>query len=137
MEALGKLLLVEDEHTLRGLVAHFLRIARYDVVEAADGQEGVDRFMELGPFDLALVDLNLPILCGVEVCRRIRAVTPDQPILVCSAAILAESEVALRQLGISRFLTKPYLPDALLRQIRDAMSFAGEFQGVATRRACG
>jgi DNA-binding response OmpR family regulator len=122
MECRGKLLLVEDEHTLRGLVAHFLHAAGYLVVEAPDGQAGVDRFFDSGPFDLALVDLNLPFVCGVEVCRRIRAESPTQPILICSAAIVPESEAALRSLGVAHYLTKPYHPDVLLGHIRERLA---------------
>jgi two-component system KDP operon response regulator KdpE len=124
MERHGRLLLVEDEHGLRGLVAQFLRGARYHVIEARDGREAIDRFTDSGPFDLALVDLNLPVFSGVEVCRRILAACPDQKILICSAAITAEFERALYDLGIDRFLTKPYHPEALLAQVRRALDNA-------------
>lgn len=115
------LLLVEDEPNLRNLVALFLRGAGFRVVEARDGQEAVDRFEDAGPFDLALVDLNLPVFSGVEVCRRVRRVQPDQPILICSAAIVPDSERALRELGVHQFLTKPYHPDDLLSLVRRAV----------------
>lgn len=114
------LLLVEDEPNLRGLVALFLRGAGYRVIEAQDGQEAVDRFADSGPFDLALVDLNLPVFSGVEVCRRVRRARPDQAILICSAAIVSEAECVLRELGVHQFLTKPYHPDELLAQVRRA-----------------
>jgi DNA-binding response OmpR family regulator len=117
MERRGSLLLVEDEHVLRGLVAQFLRGAEYRVVEARDGPEGVERFADSGPFDLALVDLNLPIFSGVEVCRRIRRSRPDQRIMICSAAILDQHEQALHELGIDHFLSKPYHPESLLAHI--------------------
>ena len=123
----GSLLLVEDEHLLRGLVAQFLRGADYGVVEAADGAEGVARFADAGPFDLALVDLNLPVFSGVEVCRRIRRLRPAQPILICSAAILDDHADALLALGIDHFLTKPYHPEDLLEHI------ARELDGLACR----
>src|SRR5262245_35893991 len=92
---LGHLLLVEDEHRLRSLVAQFLRNEGYDVVEAGDGAEGVQCFADEGPFDLVLVDLNLPVFSGVEVCRRIKRVHPAQRIMVCSAAIVGDHERAL------------------------------------------
>lgn len=117
MERQRALLLVEDEHVLRGLVAQFLRGESFRVVEAADGQEGVDRFHDSGPFDLVLLDLNLPVFSGVEVCRRIRAARPEQRVMICSAAIVPECETALHALGIRHFLTKPYLPEALLAHI--------------------
>ena len=114
---LGNLLLVEDEHRLRGLVAQFLRGEGYQVVEAGDGPEGVERFADSGPFDLVLVDLNLPVFSGVEVCRRIKRARPDQRIMVCSAAILGDHERALAALGVDHYLTKPYHPEDLIAHI--------------------
>ena len=110
---LGTVLLVEDEDALRRLVAEFLRADGYSVVEAADGPEGVDRFEDSGPFDLAILDLNLPGFSGVEVGRRIRAARPEQSVLICSAAISREAEDTLLALGIGDFLTKPYHPEVL------------------------
>jgi DNA-binding response OmpR family regulator len=127
----GSLLLVEDEHLLRGLVAQFLRGSEYRVVEAGDGLEGVDRFVDSGPFDLALVDLNLPIFSGVEVCRRIRRIRHDQRIMICSAAILDDHEVALLSLGIDHFLTKPYHPESLLAHIARELDGAAADRGPA------
>ena len=66
----GRILLVEDETLLRSLIAQFLRGEGFEVVEAGDGREGVERFSSGNPFDLVLLDLNLPILPGIEVCRR-------------------------------------------------------------------
>jgi DNA-binding response OmpR family regulator len=124
MERRSTLLLVEDEHILRGLVAHFLRGEGFRVVEACDGPEGVARFTDSGPFDLALVDLNLPIFSGVEVCRRIKRAQPDQRIMICSAAILSDHEDALLKLGIDHYLTKPYHPEALLAHIREELRWS-------------
>jgi DNA-binding response OmpR family regulator len=111
------LLLVEDESRLRNLVAQVLRCEGYEVVEAADGREGVERFIDSGPFDLLLVDLNLPVFSGVEVCRRVRARNPDQRIMICSAAIVGDHERDLSLLGIGHFLTKPYRAEDLLAHI--------------------
>src|SRR4051794_22449668 len=80
MDRRGSLLLVEDEDVLRMLVAQFLRAEGFSVCEAADGAEGVAKYAEEGPFDLLLVDLNLPCLPGVEVCRRVRKQSPGQKI---------------------------------------------------------
>lgn len=121
MERRATLLLIEDEHMLRGLIAQFLRNEGYATVEACDGQEAVERFEDSGPFDLALVDLNLPVFNGVEVCRRLRRERPDQSIIICSAAIMPEHEVALKALGIEHFLTKPYHPEALLSHIAEEL----------------
>jgi CheY-like chemotaxis protein len=117
----GKLLLVEDENVLRGLIAQFLRVESFEVVEAADGQEAVNRFTSLQPFDVVLLDLNLPLMCGVEVCRRIKLEKPTQQVLICSAAIMDSDIEVLHCLGVERFLTKPYHPLDLLAGIDLAM----------------
>lgn len=113
----GKLLLVEDEHLLRGLIAQFLRAEGFEVVEAADGAEGVDFYRSKGPFEVVLLDLNLPALPGVEVCRRIKAEQPQQPVIICSAAIIDHFLVSLREMNVEQFLTKPYHPRDLLERI--------------------
>ena len=118
MLPLGNLLLVEDEPILRKLVSQFLRELAYVIVEASDGEEAVEYFTKLGPFDLVLCDLNLPGFDGVEVCRQIRQANPHQPIIICSAAILPKSEQSLRELGVHHHLTKPYQPESLLSLIR-------------------
>jgi DNA-binding response OmpR family regulator len=114
---LRKILIVEDEALLRGLVAQFLRAEDFQVVEAGDGREGVDRFASARPFDLVLLDLNLPILPGVEVCRQIKQQHPSQPIIICSAAILDGHLQALTAMAVDQFLSKPYHPAELLRRI--------------------
>ncbi len=118
MERRGSLLLVEDERVLRTLVAEFLRNEGYSVLEAADGGEGVSAYLDHGPFDLLLVDLRMPVMSGEEVCRRVKQQNPHQKVMVCSAAIVRESEEALRSVGVHHFLTKPYHPESLLAHIR-------------------
>jgi CheY-like chemotaxis protein len=113
----GTLLLVEDEERLRCLVAQFLRDEGFHVVEAGDGPEGAERFSDSGPFDLVLVDLNLPTFSGVEVCRRIKRINPLQRVMVCSAAITPGHELSLNEVGVEHFLTKPYHPEQLLSHI--------------------
>ena len=107
-----QLLLVEDEHLLRTLVSQFLRGEGFEVVEAADGPEGVDRFLDSGPFDLVLLDLNLPVFSGVEVCRRIRRLrAPNQRMMItCNGRSSTDHERDLERSRIHHFLTKPYHP---------------------------
>ncbi len=119
---LGYLLLVEDEHRLRNLVAQFLRNEGYQVVEAGDGPEGVSRFAESGPFDLVLLDLNLPVFSGVEVCRRIKRICPEQRVMICSAAVLGDHECALAALGVDHYLTKPYHPEDLIAHVAEELA---------------
>jgi DNA-binding response OmpR family regulator len=118
----GRLLLVEDEAVLRRLIAEFLRGEGFDVVEAADGAQGATLYAGHCPFDLVLLDLNLPLLSGVDVCRRIKALRPQQPVLICSAAILDWHVAELLELEVDQFLTKPYHPLDLLDRIAREMA---------------
>ncbi len=125
---LGSLLLVEDEDRLRSLVAQFLRGEGFNVVEAGDGLQGVERFADSGPFDLVLLDLNLPVFSGVEVCRRIKTNNPDQRLMICSAAIMPNHANALTALGVEHFLTKPYHPEELISHIAQEIGHLGSGQ---------
>jgi DNA-binding response OmpR family regulator len=113
----GRILVVEDESPLRGLIAQFLSVEGFDVVEASDGKEGVDFFSSMGPFDIVLLDLNLPIVPGVEVCRQIKLREPSQRVIICSAAVLDVHIAALTALKVDQFLSKPYHPAELLNRI--------------------
>ena len=117
MERQPTLLLVEDEHVLRTLVAEFLERAGYDVRQAASGPEAVETYRASGPFDVVMADLNLPGYSGAEVCRRIRRIDPEQPILVASAAVLPEHRLVLDAIGAVEFLSKPYHPETLLNRL--------------------
>lgn len=121
-DALGRLLLVEDEHVLRELVHQYLTLEGYEVEPAADGREAVDAYARQGPFDVVLMDLNLPVVPGVEACRQIRLMNPQQPILVCSAAILESHTEALHAVGIHDTLGKPYHPAELTSRLRAMMA---------------
>ena len=112
----ARILVVEDETLLRGLIAQFLRTEGFDVVEAADGREGVEQFAAAGPFDVVLLDLNLPAISGVEVCHQIKTQEPEQRVIICSAAVL-DSDFALAALHVDQFLSKPYHPAELLNRI--------------------
>ena len=72
VEKSARILLVDDEHSIQTLLSYPLRKDGYEVVRAADGREALDRFSEQA-FDLVVLDVMLPQLDGLEVCRRLRA----------------------------------------------------------------
>ena len=72
-----------------------------------------------------MLDLNLPVLSGVEACRRIKEIYNYQPFLVCSAAILDSHISALEVLGVTESLGKPYHPLELLSRIRAILADHG------------
>ncbi len=87
-----KILLVEDDPMLRDGLADLLQGAGHDVEEVADGSDGVNRGREEA-FDLVILDLMLPKIDGIEVCRRLRTARPALPILMLTARGAEEDKV--------------------------------------------
>ena len=101
-----KVLVIEDEESYRQALASGLGHEGFDVVLASDGTEGIHLFAEHHP-DIVLLDMLLPGIHGIDVCRRLRAVS-DVPILMVSA-VDAELDVVLGlELGASGYVTKPF-----------------------------
>ena len=110
-----KVLVVDDEGQIRLAVQRALSARGYDVDVAADGQEAVDRAAVSMP-DLIVLDLNMPVLDGLEVCRRVRAWS-DVPIIVLSVREEEPDKVAALELGADDYLTKPFGVDELLARV--------------------
>jgi DNA-binding response OmpR family regulator len=102
----ARILLVDDEQSIQTLLSYPLRRDGYDVVQAKDGLEALERFEEQ-PFDLVVLDVMLGDLSGVEVCRQIRAES-DVPVLMLTARD-AEADVVLGlEAGADDYVTKPF-----------------------------
>jgi DNA-binding response OmpR family regulator len=121
-----KILVVDDDLALLGLVSFALRQAGYLPVEANDGTAALDAFAREQP-DLVILDVNLPGLSGFEVCRRLRAQGPT-PIMLLTVRNSEEDEVRGLDLGADDYLTKPFSPRTLLARVR-ALLRRGEAAG--------
>src|SRR5512140_430118 len=110
------ILLVDDEPTLRETLAEALEADGFRVVTAADGREALARFREAKP-DLVVLDLMLPELSGIEVCRIIRAESPV-PILMLTAKSTEVDKVVGLELGADDYVTKPFSLRELSARIR-------------------
>ena len=119
MTARDRILLVDDEVALQRSVATLLRGRGYDVVVSASGHDALHQAETLPP-DLVVLDLGLPDLDGLEVCRRLRAMSPA-PIIVLSARTAEADKVAALDLGADDYVTKPFGPEELLARIRVAL----------------
>ncbi len=111
-----KILVVDDDRELLGLISFALRQAGYLVIEAADGGEALAAFEREQP-DLAILDVNLPGMSGFEVCRRIREQSAT-PIMMLTVRSTEEDEVRGLNLGADDYLTKPFSPRTLLARVR-------------------
>ena len=117
-----RILLVEDEENYRVPLAFSLRRDGFDVVQAADGVEAVEAFEAAagpsggGSIDLVLLDLMLPRLSGIEVCRRIRRASTVPVIMLTARDSEADTVVGLR-IGADDYVTKPYSYRELLARV--------------------
>jgi DNA-binding response OmpR family regulator len=124
------ILVVDDERTLRETLAESLEEEGYVVFQAADGREAVEAFRRHHP-DLILLDLMLPELSGIEVCRIIRAES-GVPILMLTAKSAEIDKVVGLELGADDYVTKPFSFRELLARVRallrrsEAQSLAAE-----------
>jgi len=122
----ARILLVDDEVPLQRTVAPMLRSRGYDVDVAGTGAAALASVGE-NPPDLVVLDLGLPDIDGLEVCRRLRA-RWDMPILVLSARGAERDKVAALDEGADDYVTKPFGPDELFARVRAVLRrrMAGE-----------
>ena len=130
-----KVLLVEDDLALSDVVSFTLRRAGYEVTVAYDGLAALEAFEATAP-DLLLLDLNLPRLDGLGVCRRVRAVS-EAPIIILS--VRGEDEAVVRglEMGADDYVVKPFNPTQLVARIRAVTRRAGVQASPGTLEAGG
>jgi two-component system response regulator MprA len=112
----ARILVIEDEERIRQFLQRGLSFEGYRVDTAADGQMGLELARESAP-DLVLLDLMLPGMDGLEVCRRIRAAS-DVPILMLTARETIEDRVTGLDAGADDYLVKPFAFDELMARVR-------------------
>jgi two-component system response regulator PhoP len=119
-----RVLLVEDDPRLQETLSSHLRAAGYAVDLSADGIEGLYLGEEF-PVDLAIIDLGLPKLSGLEVIRKLRSGGRDFPILVLTARSEWQDKVAGLEAGADDYVTKPFHVEELMARINALMRRAG------------
>ena len=118
-----KVLVLEDESSIRSFIVINLRRAGYDVIEAETGEEALERLREHPDVRVALLDVMLPGMDGFEVCRRIRATNTKIGIIMLTARSQEMDKITGLMTGADDYVTKPFSPaeltarvDALLRR---------------------
>ena len=111
-----RVLLVEDEESYREATSYMLRREGYDVVATADGRTGLAEFAKSGA-DIVLLDLMLPGLSGVEVCRQLRQ-TSSVPVIMVTARDSEIDKVVGLEIGADDYVTKPFSHRELVARIR-------------------
>ena len=112
-----RILVVEDERLLCDGIAEDLELEKYTVDRCYDGADAHERlFVE--PYDLVILDLNLPGMDGLELLRRIRSEQPELRVLILSARAQLSDKVAGLDLGADDYLTKPFALEELEARVR-------------------
>lgn len=127
-----KILVVDDDPRLRELLTIALERAGYAVVTAPDGQRALTHAAREAP-DLIVLDIGLPELDGLEVCRRLRA-RSEAPIIFLTAHDDEVDRIVGLELGADDYVTKPFSPRELIARIRAVLKRAGGGSGPANRR---
>jgi len=112
-------LIVEDSSTIRKILCHYLKKMDIEVVEASDGQEGLERLKGMSPPDLVLVDWNMPVMSGIDFIRAVREMHIYDPLPLIMVTTNSESEYLGQAVdaGANQYIQKPCTLDALRQKI--------------------
>src|SRR5438876_11245770 len=117
-----RVLVVDDYPDAREMYSEYLEFSGFDVIQAANGVEALQRAVDDAP-DIILMDLSLPVMDGWEATRRLKADkrTREIPVVALTGHALAGISEGAKQAGCDAFVTKPCLPEDLVREIRKVL----------------
>ncbi len=121
MRAARRVLIVDDEQSMRDMLAILLKKEGLDVCTAASRAEAAD-VLSQGPVDLVLTDVRLPDGDGIEVLRHVKAASPETAVVVMTGYGTSETAVAARKLGAEAYILKPFDVDELRVVVKDALA---------------
>ena len=119
-------LVIDDSAVTRGIIKQILNAMGFEVFEAGDGREGLDRVRELDGLDLILLDWNMPRMDGIQFLRMLRAQTAlaSLPVMMVSSNNEAENIAASLNAGANEYIMKPFTEDVM----RAKLELLGFFQ---------
>ncbi|MEA2984872.1 MAG: hypothetical protein QOD94_1126 [Alphaproteobacteria bacterium] len=127
---MARILVIDDDDAVREATAMVLEGERFEVVAVPDGQSGISA-VKAGAFDLAIVDLFMPGLDGLQTTKAIRQVDPSMPVIAVSGFMLGDRRLEMpnfgpmaTEVGAVSTLYKPFQPAALLQAIEEAFTGA-------------
>lgn len=116
-----RILVVDDEWTIREMLSEFLLLNQYNCVVAGNGAEALAYVAE-DPFDLVLLDVKMPEMSGIEVLRRINELAPVPPVIMVTAVSEVQTAVEAMQLGALDYIQKPFALKELLAKMEKALA---------------
>src|SRR6476659_9612020 len=126
-----RILVVDDERAVRESLRRALELEGYEVELAGDGEEALRRLAEPGAPDALILDVLMPGIDGLEVCRRLRGDGNPVPVLMLTARAEVDSRVAGLDAGADDYLPKPFALAELLARLRALLRRAGSDGGAA------
>lgn len=120
-----KILVVDDERAIRLLLKVNLEKEGYTVKEASNGVEAL-KCLEQTPFDLMVLDVMMPELDGIDVCRRVKVLYPNMPIIMLSAKSEEIDRILGLEMGADDYVAKPFSPRELLARIKAVFRRVGQ-----------
>lgn len=126
--SIKKILIVDDEQPIRTLLEYNLKQAQYETITAADGEEAVLK-TEMEKPDLILLDLMLPKMDGIDVCKTLRQRGLDIPIIMLTAKGDELDKVLGLEIGADDYMTKPFSPREVVARVKAVLRRSGEWTG--------
>src|SRR5208283_3159367 len=121
----ARILVVDDEPAVQSALKRALALEDYDVVQASDGHEALER-LDSSAYEAVILDIAMPRVDGLEVCRRLREGGDRTPILMLTARGEVDDRVAGLDAGADDYLVKPFALRELLARVRALLRRAGE-----------
>ena len=128
--AMKKLLIIEDDHSLASVVEYNFSNSGYDVFCARDGQDGINQARSIMP-DIILLDLMIPVIDGIEVCRQLRAesTTQETPIIMVTAKSEEVDQLIGFSVGADDYVIKPFSVRVLMEKVKTLLRRHTRSQG--------
>ena len=121
---MSKILIIDDSATIRGKVREALLATGHEIVEAADGVEGLER-LRAGDVALALCDINMPRLSGLEVLAELQRSGSTTPVVMLTTELSPSMMQRARACGAKGWIVKPFRSDLLLTAVSKVLAAAG------------
>jgi two-component system chemotaxis response regulator CheY len=123
-----RVLVIDDSRTVRIIIRQALAEAGLDVIEAANGREGLDQLRAHDDVDLVLVDWNMPEMNGLEFVQAVRAQRSYDPVRIMMVTTETEQEQVVRALnaGANEYLMKPFTKEVLVAKLSLLDAFGGD-----------
>ena len=114
-----KFLIIDPARTSREWMTRVLNAAGHSAIPLQDGQQGLQA-LAVGRYDCVVTDLEMPVVDGLEMLRRMRFSADTTPVVVCAAVIPEATRAACQTLGVAALLVKPLAPEQLVEQLTAA-----------------